>query len=224
MSAARESLATLAAATVAGMFFLFGALPASSAPPVSHDVSAGRREQDVPAYEPVSSSEPSLGRIEIPRVGISSVILQGVDYETIRRAVGHFPATPLPFQSGNMALAAHRTTDFYGLRNIRIGDTITITCRKRTFRYRVERMWVVSPNDVSVLAPTPDKSLTLVTCYPFDYHGSAPERFIVRARALEADDAATTRSAASVAPALPTAAVGSAETSSETRDSSRNSS
>ncbi len=143
------------------------------------------REQDVPAYPPVSAADPVVGRIEIPRVGVSAPILEGVDDATIRRAVGHFPETPLPGQDGNAALAAHRTTDFYGLRHIRIGDEVTVTSARGAFRYRVERTWVVKPEEVSVLDPVPGKVLTLVTCYPFDYDGSAPERFIVRARAVE---------------------------------------
>ncbi len=144
------------------------------------------REEDVPAYPPVSALDPVIGRITITRVGVSAAILEGVDDATIRRAVGHFPETPLPGDDGNVALAAHRTTDFYGLRHVRLGDEVTLTSARGTFRYRVERMWVVTPEDVSVLDPAPGKVLTLVTCYPFDYHGSAPDRFIVRARAVEA--------------------------------------
>ena len=160
-------------------------------------------EQEVPALPPVTAADPSLGRIEIPRVGVSSVILQGVDDRTIRRAVGHFPETTLPHQSGNMALAAHRTTDFYGLRNIRVGDEITITSPHGAFRYLVDRTWVVSPADVSVLAPSPDRILTLVTCYPFDFRGAAPQRFIVRARALAAAPAALSGGAPEACPSAP---------------------
>jgi len=141
------------------------------------------REQDVPEYEPLNQRDHRVGRIEIPRVGVSSTILEGVDFATIRRAVGHFPETPLPDTDGNMALAAHRTTDFRGLQHIRIGDVITITTSSGRFSYEVEKTFVVDPEDTYVLDPTPEKTLTLVTCYPFDYHGSAPYRFIVRARA-----------------------------------------
>ncbi len=157
------------------------------------------REQDVPAYAPVSDRDPVVGRIEIPRVGVSAPILEGVDDATIRRAVGHFPETPLPGGEGNAALAAHRTTDFYGLRHIRLGDEVTVVSARGAFRYRVERMWVVKPEEVSVLDPVPGKVLTLVTCYPFDYDGSAPERFIVRARAVETPPAAPVQAAPHVA-------------------------
>ncbi len=142
------------------------------------------REQDLGSFPRVSPSEHWLGRIEIPRVGVSAPILEGVDDCTIRRAVGHFPESPLPSETGNVALAAHRTTLFYGLRHIRIGDKITLTTPKGAFRYAVERTWVVDPTDVSVLDPSTARLLTLVTCYPFDYEGSAPKRFIVRAHAI----------------------------------------
>lgn len=170
---------------VVGAFISLSLTPALASAPAASPSIADLREQDVPPYSPVSPADPIVGRIEIPRVGVSAVILQGVDDATIRRAVGHFPETPMPDQQGNMALAAHRTTDFYGLRHIRVGDAVTVTSPHGTFHYRVESAWVVSPKDVSVLDASPEKVLTLITCFPFDYQGSAPERFIVRARSLD---------------------------------------
>ena len=186
---------------VLGAVFSLSLTPTFAGTPTGSSSTADLREQDVPLYAPVAPADPIVGRIEIPRVGVSAPILEGVDDTTIRRAVGHFPETPLPAESGNMALAAHRTTDFYGLRHIRIGDEVTITSPRGTFRYVVEKTWVVAPKDVSVLDPSPEKVLTLVTCYPFDYDGPAPKRFIVRARALAPHDgpqrdAAPDRSAA----------------------------
>ncbi|HVN75998.1 MAG TPA: class D sortase [Thermoanaerobaculaceae bacterium] len=179
LSTARGTAAACALATLASL----APRPANAGAPL--------REQDVPAYPPVTASDPVVGRITIARVGVAAAILEGVDDATIRRAVGHFPETPLPGDDGNVALAAHRTTDFYGLRHVRLGDEVTVTSTRGTFRYRVERMWVVTPEDVSVLDPAPGKVLTLVTCYPFDYAGSAPKRFIVRARAVDAAGPAT---------------------------------
>jgi sortase A len=171
---------------LAGAFVVVALASAvAAAPPEAAAVTDGR-EQDVPRYDAVAPGEPEVGRIDIPRVGVSAVILEGVDYKTIRRAVGHFPHTSMPDQSGNMALAAHRTTQFYGLRNIRIGDDVTITSRRGASHYQVEKLWVVNPEDVSVLDPSAETVLTLVTCFPFDFHGAAPQRFIVRARAIEA--------------------------------------
>ena len=172
------------ALVVTAVVLLAIAGPAHAAGPAGSRTGDTFREQDPGSFAPVSPADHALGRIEIPRVGVSAPILEGVDDRTIRRAVGHVPETPLPPEAGNVALAAHRTTLFYGLRHIRIGDTITLTTPDGAFRYAVERTWVVDPADVSVLDPSSERLLTLITCYPFDYAGSAPQRFIVRARAI----------------------------------------
>jgi sortase A len=93
------------------------------------------------------------------------------------------PSTPLPGQLGNAALAGHRDTLFRQLQNIRRDDHITIQTVNGTFEYVVESLKIVQPDDLAVLkANKGDRLLTLITCYPFHYIGSAPQRFIVRAR------------------------------------------
>src|SRR5205814_8666088 len=106
---------------------------------------------------------------------------EGVDTWTLRRAVGHIPGTALPGERGNAGFAAHRDTFFGPLKAVRSGDEVIVTTAGGQYRYAVTGTRIVDPEDVSVLAPTPDTTLTLVTCYPFDYVGSAPQRFIVRA-------------------------------------------
>jgi sortase A len=130
-----------------------------------------------------SQSQPSgvIGRIEIPRLRLSVMTREGADAGTLRRAVGHVPSTALPGQGGNAAFAGHRDTFFRKLRDIRRGDEIVFTTAAGRHRYVVSELRVVDPRDVSVLEPTAHPVLTLVTCYPFNYIGSAPERFIVRA-------------------------------------------
>jgi sortase A len=184
MGVTRITVVLTRAVVLAGVALVAVAGPARAATSGVSRTADTLREQDPGSFKPVSPADHVLGRIEIPRVGVSAPILEGVDDRTIRRAVGHFPETPLPPVAGNVALAAHRTTLFYGLRHIRIGDTITLTTPKGAFRYKVERTWVVDPADVSVLDASTDRILTLVTCYPFDYEGSAPKRFIVRAHAV----------------------------------------
>lgn len=127
--------------------------------------------------------EPSatIGRLEIPRLRLSAITREGADAATLRRAVGHVPSTALPGQAGNAAFAGHRDTFFRKLRDVRKGDEIVFTTAAGTHRYVVNELRVVQPSDVSVLEPTNSPVLTLVTCYPFNYIGSAPERFIVRA-------------------------------------------
>ncbi len=123
-----------------------------------------------------------LGRLEIPRLRVSTIVRAGSDARTLQLAVGHIAGTALPGEQGNMGLAGHRDSFFRRLRDIRTGDEIRMVTPAGTFRYRVERTNVVDPQDVWVLDPTPEPALTLVTCYPFTYIGSAPHRFIVRAR------------------------------------------
>jgi len=123
-----------------------------------------------------------VGRIEVPRIKLSALAREGVDVRTLRGSVGHVPGTPLPGELGNSAFAAHRDTFFSPLKFIRAGDQIVITTPNGVHRYAVTGTKIVSPSDVSVLQSLPGRGLTLVTCYPFDYVGSAPKRFIVQAR------------------------------------------
>jgi sortase A len=133
----------------------------------------------------VSEGSP-LGRIEISAVGLTVMVLEGTDEGTLRRAVGHIRGTPLPGQRGNVALAGHRDTFFRGLRKIRVNDEITLTTLSGSYRYRVDSTKVVKPEETEVLEDYGDDILTLVTCYPFNFVGLAPNRFIVRAhRVLE---------------------------------------
>ncbi len=125
-----------------------------------------------------------VGRIELPRLRLSAVAREGVDARTLRGSAGHIPGTALPGRPGNAAFAAHRDTFFAPLKDVRNGDDIAVTTPDGEFVYEVTSTRIVDPDDVSVLDRTPDATLTLVTCYPFDYLGSAPQRFIVRARLL----------------------------------------
>jgi sortase A len=123
-----------------------------------------------------------VGRIEIPRLGVSAVVRSGSDSRTLRLAVGHIPGTALPGEAGNVGLAAHRDTFFRRLGEIQENDEVRVVTPEGTFSYRVNSTRVVNPTDVWVLDPTAAPALTLVTCYPFTFVGSAPRRFIVRAQ------------------------------------------
>jgi sortase A len=124
----------------------------------------------------------AVGRIEIPRLGVSAVVRAGSDARTLRLAVGHIPGTALPGERGNVGLAAHRDTFFRRLGEIRPDDEVRLVTRDGTFTYHVDGTRIVEPSDVWVLDDTAQPSLTLVTCYPFTFVGSAPRRFIVRAQ------------------------------------------
>ena len=155
--------------------------PAKRNPPARHPAKEPATSQ---AIAPVIAEDGLIGRIEIPRLGISAVLSEGTDQKTLRRAVGHIEGTALPGQPGNMGIAGHRDTFFRPLRHIRPNDIIVVAALNGRFRYRVTSTKVVPPTAVDVLAPTPGQTLTLVTCYPFYYVGSAPRRFIVKAERM----------------------------------------
>jgi sortase A len=123
-----------------------------------------------------------LGKIEIGRLNLSAMVREGVDARTLSTAVGHVPSTALPGHAGNFALAAHRDTLFRALKDIKLDDLITFQSQNQTFTYRVHDTHIVKPSDVSVLRSDGHEALTLITCYPFYYVGSAPKRFIVHAQ------------------------------------------
>jgi sortase A len=131
-----------------------------------------------------------VGRLEVPRLGLSTIVLEGVEDRTLRRGAGHIPGTALPNPAGtagtlgNVGIAGHRDSFFRPLKDIGKNDIITLATPGGSYRYRVEWTRIVPPEDISVLADAGAPALTLVTCYPFYYVGSAPERFIVRAQRI----------------------------------------
>jgi sortase A len=136
-----------------------------------------------------------IGRLEAPSVQLSATLLEGSDDGTLSRGAGHIEDTPLPGQGGNVGIAGHRDTVFRPLRHVHVGDAMSLTTADRIYRYRVSKTSIVGPDDVYVLDPTPAPTLTLVTCYPFEFVGHAPKRFIVQAELVEesARDRATGR-------------------------------
>jgi sortase A len=122
-----------------------------------------------------------LARLEAPAAKLSATILEGSDDRTLERGAGHIEGTAYPGQIGNLGVAGHRDTVFRRVRHVRTGDPLTVTTSDRIYQYTVTDTWIVDPTDVWVLDRTPQSTLTLVTCYPFDFLGHAPRRFIVRA-------------------------------------------
>lgn len=148
--------------------------------------------QAVPPAQPSLATLPPprdgavVGRLAVPRLGVSVMVVEGVDAGDLNHAAGHIPGTALPGQPGNVAIAAHRDTFFRPLRNVKANDTIRVETLRGTYWYRVVSTKIVDPGDVQVLDASGGNSLTLVTCYPFYYIGAAPRRFIVRAQLVAA--------------------------------------
>jgi sortase A len=123
-----------------------------------------------------------IAEISIEALGLSAVVAEGVSPHVLRRAVGHVPGTPLPGAPGNVALAGHRDTFFRSLAQVRTGDRVVLRDSSASHSYAVEWIKVVEPSKVKVLHDAGYPALTLITCYPFRYVGSAPLRYVVRAR------------------------------------------
>ena len=179
----------------------------------------GKRELDRRISEPSSAINPTtltpvpklsrgdlIGRIDIPRLDLSSVIFEGTDSGVLRDGVGHLTGSALPGQSGNVVLAAHRDTYFRSLRYLHNRDTIDVVTPSATKTYQVFSTEIVMPDQTEVVAPTRSAELTLVTCYPFDWFGHAPKRFIVKAREVEEQNATATSPISPPAPSAPAAA------------------
>jgi sortase A len=122
-----------------------------------------------------------VGMLDVPRLRLSTPVIEGDDEQTLQRAAGHLADTPLPWENGNSAIAAHRDGLFRPLKDVKAGDEIRFRTTRDEFVYRVSKTSIVKPDDVSVLGPRESSSLTLITCYPFYYVGSAPKRFVVYA-------------------------------------------
>ena len=122
-----------------------------------------------------------LGMLDVPRLKLSTPVIEGDDDDTLQRAVGHLPDTPLPWEGGNSAIAGHRDGLFRPLKDLKVGDEILFRSTRDEYRYKVTKTAIGQPDDVSVLGARSKNTLTLITCYPFYYVGSAPKRFVVHA-------------------------------------------
>jgi sortase A len=124
---------------------------------------------------------PAIAVLRIPKIHLEVPVLEGTDDLTLNRGVGHVVGTANPGDNGNMAIAGHRDGFFRGLKDIGLGDTMEVATQGRTETFVIDQITIVDPSDVSVLKPRGHESLTLVTCYPFYFIGSAPKRYIVQA-------------------------------------------
>jgi sortase A len=150
-------------------------LPAAPEPSVPRPIVPSERPAGIP-------NNGLIGRLAIPRLHLSTMVREGVGEETLSLAAGHIPGTAMPGNSGNVGVAGHRDTLFRSLRNIHENDVIRFETLSGNYLYQVEATQIVKPQDVSVLKAGQHAELTLVTCYPFYFVGSAPDRFIVKAR------------------------------------------
>jgi sortase A len=140
-------------------------------------------EQRIKAYQQDASKRSGipLAVLRIPKLRLEVPLFDGTDELTLNHAVGRIAGTARPGETGNIGIAGHRDGFFRGLKNVVVGDAIELKTLKGTATYFVDRIQIVSPRQVEVLRPTSVPTLTLVTCYPFYFFGSAPQRYIVTA-------------------------------------------
>ena len=128
-----------------------------------------------------------MGRLEIVTIGLSVPIVDNYDAPTLVRGVGHVPGSAMPGGLGNLVLAGHRDTFFRPLRNVRTGMKVEVITSVGRYGYMIDRTEIVAPDKVDVLDIGLQPEMTLITCYPFEYVGAAPKRFIVHAHLLSLD-------------------------------------
>ena len=155
-------------------------------PPPAAVVTALPGETPEPNAHPHATVEAGswVARIEAPSVNLSATVLEGSDDGTLARGAGHIEDTPFPGEAGNVGIAGHRDTTFRPVRNLHVGDPLVVTTSNRVYRYRISKTAIVEPEDVYVLDPADHPTLTLVTCYPFEFVGHAPKRFIIHAELI----------------------------------------
>ncbi len=127
----------------------------------------------------------ALAILRVSKIKLEVAVLSGTSELALNRGVGHIAGTPLPGESGNVGIAGHRDGYFRGLKDLVVGDLIEVETLAGRQNYTITELLIVDPPDVWVLEPTEIPSLTLVTCYPFYFVGSAPQRYIVRAEKNE---------------------------------------
>ncbi len=143
---------------------------------------SAKRIAEYAALQAENSAPAPLGILTIPDVDVRVAVFNGTSERVLNIGAGRVPGTAQIDGDGNLAIAAHRDGFFRGLKDIAIGDEITLQRGVGPAHYSVTDIQIVDPSDVSVLAPTSDPTITLITCYPFYFVGNAPQRFIVRAK------------------------------------------
>jgi sortase A len=121
-----------------------------------------------------------LGEIDVPRLEWNVMVREGMDDATLRKAAGHVPATAFPGEPGNFVVLGHRDTLFRPLRGLEQGDRVLVRTMDGNFDYSIDSIEVVPPEQVTLLGGPAERSITLVTCFPFDFVGPAPRRFVAR--------------------------------------------
>ena len=136
-----------------------------------------------------------LAVLDVPELGLKVPVYASASNLDMDRGAGWIPGTARPGETGNVGIAGHRDGYFRALKDAEVGDSLQLQTPTGLDRYVIEEILIVDPLDIEVLDPTDEQVLTIVTCYPFYFVGSAPQRYILRARLDSAKSSATLRSA-----------------------------
>ncbi|MBD8071180.1 class D sortase [Bacillus sp. PS06] len=130
-------------------------------------------------YEKTPQIGEVIGDLYIPKIDATLPIYHGTDEDELEKGVGHYKGSVLPGENDNTVLAGHRDTVFRRLGEVGVGDTLVVTTSAGTFKYKVRKVRIVDSDDRTVIVPKPKATLTVSTCYPFDFIGDAPERYVL---------------------------------------------
>lgn len=145
----------------------------------------------VPQGNPITNPNYKLGQdigtLYIPQLGYQLPIVEGADANSLSKGVGHYVGygTVYPGENGHLVLSGHRDTVFRGLGNLKAGDKVLVQYQGYIYVYQIRKYWITDANDRTVIVPMDQPVLTLTTCYPFDYIGDAPDRYIIQADLVE---------------------------------------
>lgn len=131
------------------------------------------------------SADDGLTKLSVPKINLDSVIVEGTNHRALLLGPGHLKDTPAPGEEGNSVISGHRDTFFRHLNDLQKGDEVLVQRGGKTYHYKVTGKKIVEPDDVSVIAPTKDPEMTLITCYPTYYIGPAPKRLVVFSKLVE---------------------------------------
>jgi LPXTG-site transpeptidase (sortase) family protein len=140
----------------------------------------------IPGKAPVSPDQ-MLTRLQIPKIQVDAIVVEGASRRELSEGPGHMKQTAQPGETGNAVITAHRDTFFRHIYELNKGDQIQVRRSGRTFTYEVTGKRIVMPEDISVIKPTDNPQLTLITCYPTYYIGPAPKRLVVFSKLVDSD-------------------------------------
>ncbi|WP_053360617.1 class D sortase [Bacillus sp. FJAT-27251] len=146
-------------------------------------------EEYIPLYPVRPKQGEEFGVLSIPKISAELPIFHGTDEDELEKGVGHFAGSVLPGEKDNSVLSGHRDTVFRKLGEVGKGDLLVVTTSAGEFTYKVKKVRIVDADDRTVIVPKPRATLTVTTCYPFNFIGDAPDRYILIADLVESNTA-----------------------------------